>query len=151
LFNWGLHDGPAIVGLHSNITIPGQEGNTSVYKAQLANITARLVGFAASCTTTKPKLLFATTTPMLCTKEQDDTVLLLNAMALDVMKDPAHRVPVLDLHAAIVGECGAVPQQSCPSVSDDGDPCFCPHCNDEAYAWLSTTAIAPAIRKELGL
>jgi hypothetical protein len=42
-FNWGLHDGPQLFpSPPANATIPGQEGNMTVYAPQLAAITEKL-------------------------------------------------------------------------------------------------------------
>ena len=67
------------------------------------------------------------------------------------------KVPIVNLHDAIVGKCGEVPQQSCFNQSG----CFCPHCpglwNETihrynpgpGYIWLAKSVIAPALTKLL--
>ena len=52
----------------ANVTIPGQEGNMSVYAPQLAAITAKLKIYAAR---TGAKLLFAITSPMMANARAD--------------------------------------------------------------------------------
>jgi hypothetical protein len=59
-----------------------------------------------------------------------------------------YKIPTVDMHAAITGQCGPAPNQTC--FGQKG--CFCPHCpmdNGVGYRWLSSTTIAPAIRKLL--
>jgi hypothetical protein len=58
----------------------------------------------------------------------------------------AHGVPTLDNHGPIVAKCGPVPTASC--FNQHG--CFCPHCAEDGYQWLSETVISPALRKMLG-
>ena len=64
MFNWGLHDGPL-----ANGTVPGQNGSPDVYGAQLANITAQLIAKEPQA-----KLLFALTSPSLCSVKGDGSV-----------------------------------------------------------------------------
>ena len=52
-----MHDGPL-----ANGTVPGQNGNPDVYAPQLANTTAQLIAKQPQA-----KLLFALTSPSLCT------------------------------------------------------------------------------------
>ena len=141
LFNWGLHDGPQLFDEPpANVTIPGQEGNMSVYKGELAAITARLQAHAR---TTGAQLLFALTSPMLSSSSADEDVRELNRRAADVMA--AARVPTVDLHAAVVRKCGAAPQPEC--FGHQG--CFSPHCSGKGYEWLANSTVAPAIRELL--
>eukprot|EP00957_Ditylum_brightwellii_P103579 7891848-Ditylum_brightwellii.AAC.1 len=81
MFNWGLHN-------HANVTILGQEGNMSVYTAQLDAINARLVAWAQQMQNTQaahtvnpnhypataagPQLLLAITKPMICKLRVDE-------------------------------------------------------------------------------
>lgn len=139
LFNWGLHDGPQLFTFPpANVTVPGQEGNMAVYASQLVNITARLQTYA---NVTGAKLLFAITSPMMADLVADQDVSELNRRAVGVME--AAGVPMVDLHAAVVGKCGSVPQSSCFGADD----CFSPHCGPDGYEWLANSTIAPAIQK----
>lgn len=61
MFNFGLHDGPCN-GV--NTTIPGGAGTSAVYTPELTQIAAKLKSYTDA---TKAKLLFAVTTPWLCT------------------------------------------------------------------------------------
>jgi len=128
MFNWGLHNGPG-----GNSTIPGQNGNTTNYASELENITTRLLKVGS-------KLLFALTSPMLCNTNSDGCVVNLNNQAKAIMDK--YKIPTVDLHGAVVGYCGPVPQASC--FGEDG--CFCPHCVDAGYQWLAETTIVPAIK-----
>jgi hypothetical protein len=68
-----------------------------------------------------------------------------------------HKVPTVNLHDAIVDECGAVPQKSCFNQTG----CFCPHCPGlwnatihrynpgPGYIWLAKSVIVPALTKLL--
>lgn len=68
-----------------------------------------------------------------------------------------HNVPTVNLHDAIVGKCGAVPQNSCFNQTG----CFCPHCpglwNETihqynpgpGYLWVAASTIVPALTKLL--
>ena len=68
-----------------------------------------------------------------------------------------HKVPTVNLHDAIVDECGAVPQPSCFNQTG----CFCPHCPGlwnatihrynpgPGYIWLAKSVIVPALTKLL--
>jgi len=78
MFNWGLHDGPL-----GNATHHGQQGNSSVYGAQLKVIATRLSAFCPAqqhC-----KLLFALTSAMICKVRANDNVASLNAQAAVIM------------------------------------------------------------------
>lgn len=138
MFNFGLHDGPCN-GV--NTTIPGGAGTSAVYKPELAQIAAKLKAYTDA---TKAKLLFASTTPWLCTASTDALVQKLNGQAAEVMR--AASIPTVDLHAAIVGKCGAAPVAECFGAKS----CFCPHCpgggNAGGYSWVVNNSIAPAIR-----
>jgi len=150
-FQWGLHDGPQLFGEPpANVTIPGQEGNMSVYAPQLAAITAKLQAYSRR---TGAKLLFGLTSPMMADLSADNDVMELNRRASQVMSDA--KVPTVDLHTAIVKKCGPVPQKAC-----FGKPgCFSPHCGGtathipgkptEGYFWLAQTIIQPVMEKLL--
>ena len=154
LFNWGLHDGVYLGpfpdpggGYHwapGNITVPGQEGPEWLYKAQLTEITRRLVAWAAA--NGRTALLFALTTPMVCNVTSDQAVARLNVQAAQVMGELG--VPTVDLRTPILEKCGAAPQPTCFGVEQG----FCPHClggnqtDGGGYAWLAKTTIAPAVR-----
>ena len=141
MFNWGLHDGPQLFGnLPPNVTIPGQEGNMTVYAAQLEAITLRL---AARQRAAGGALLFAVTSPMLCAARADADVAWLNVQARAIMA--RHGVATVDLHGAVTAKCGAVPQAACFGA----DACFCPHCASAGYEWLANSTVAPAIRQLL--
>jgi hypothetical protein len=141
MFNWGLHDGPL-----GNTTRPGQQGNSTVYGAQLRAIAARLAAFCAG--SGRCKLLFALTSAMLCNVRANDNVSDLNAEARAIMA--GLQIPTVDLQAAIVQQCaprGQLPVQSCFNISK----CFCPHCPNSlarpspGYEWLAQTQIVPAL------
>jgi hypothetical protein len=78
MFNWGLHDGPL-----GNTTIPGQQGNTTVYAAELNQIAQQIKYFADN---SSAKVIFALTSPMLCNLEADGCVLSLNNIARQIMQ-----------------------------------------------------------------
>ena len=83
---------------------------------------------------------------MLCQADGDALVRSLNEQASEVMA--AAKIPTLDLHAAIIGKCGAAPQKSCFGSAG----CYCPHCGGNSgvgYSWLVNSTIAPAMRKLL--
>ena len=89
-FNFGLHDGPQLFDYPpANVTIPGQEGNMTVYPAQIAQIAAALKACAASKAGTNggvaPKLMFAITSPMLANARADQDVTSLNRAAAAAM------------------------------------------------------------------
>ena len=142
MFNWGLHDGPQLFAEPpANVTIPGQEGNMTVYASQLDAIATRLSTWASTRGT---KLLFGITSPMICNLRADQDVQWLNVQAAAIMA--RHKIATVDLHAAVVGKCGPAPQPSCASF---GEGCFCPHCSDPGYSWIANSTIAPAIAKLL--
>lgn len=124
----------------SGAGVPGQGGNDTEYAAELDAATARLVAYAQ---TTNTKLLYALTTPWLCTVATDEVIAgVLNVNATTIMA--ARGVPVVDLHTPIIQKCGAVPTAQCFGESG----CWCPHC-PPGYNWLATNYIAPAIRAAL--
>ena len=127
--------------------MPGQGGNTTVYSSELANITARVVAYAAALPHTS--VVFALTTPYLCDAVIDQTINgTLNVAARVVMA--AAGVPVLDPYDAIRVKCGGTPPTSgCPSMPAWGNTCWCPHCSSDGYEWLTTSLLAPAIRAML--
>merc|ERR1712110_575359 len=76
-FNWGLHD-------RSN-----SSKCEDVYRAQLANITTRLLATGA-------KLLYATTTPYMPMRLENNFVIEdMNRVAREIMA--SHNIPVVDL------------------------------------------------------
>lgn len=135
LFNFGLHDGPL-----GNKTVPGQQGNSSVYANELEQIVVVLKGLYAG---RKTQLLFALTSPMMCDVHADGNVMTLNVEAAEVMQ--RHGVATVDAHTALVDQCGPVPQDSCFGVGK----CFCPHCPGAGYAWLAENVFAPKLRELL--
>jgi hypothetical protein len=102
-------------------------------------------------------LLFGFTTPQLCDAARDATVQKLNKEAAAILKK--HDVQSVDLHAAILSQCGpavtpankTAPQRGCALCKNLATPggCFCPHDigGGHGYAWLANTTIAPAILK----
>eukprot|EP00040_Diaphanoeca_grandis_P005963 m.35340 g.35340 ORF g.35340 m.35340 type:complete len:376 (-) comp17117_c0_seq1:56-1183(-) len=156
-FNFGLHDGPQLFNEPpANVTIPGQEGNMTVYPGELKQIAMALKNWSsADGAGAGAKLLFAITSPMMAAARPDEDVVNLNTAAKQVMASVG--IPTVDLYAAIVKECGPVPQSSCFGIPD----CFSPHCGGTAthipgqptkgYYWLANSTIAPAIKQELGL
>ena len=115
MFNWGLHSRfPA----GSTPVVPGQHGDPAVYAQNLEKITQKLVVWAGG----KTKLLFAVTSPMLNDKTIDDVVVQHNKQAVEIMQ--RHNVPMVDLHAPIIKQCGAVPQATCWNQTG----CWSPHC-----------------------
>jgi hypothetical protein len=141
MFNWGLHDGPL-----GNSTVPGQAGLPDVYATQLENITLQLKQKQPQA-----KLLFALSSAYMCAAKNDGSVVNLNNQAAAVMAK--HSVPTINLHDAIVEECGPAPatpdtKHKCFNESN----CFCPHCpqaNGVGYEYLASKIIAPALTKLL--
>lgn len=134
-FNFGLHN-------LNNATVPGQSGPISEYAPYLEKITQKLVSWAGART----KLLFGITTPEMCDGSLDAVVRSNNLAATGIMRK--HGVPTVDLHAAIVGQCGASPNTNCFNQSN----CFCPHCpqaNGVGYEFLAKQVLVPAITKLL--
>jgi len=132
LFNSGMHQGPM-----GNQTWPGQNAPPDTYAGELAAITDRLRAFTAR--TPGAQLVFAHTTPYLCSAAADGCVQSLNNAADAVMA--AAGVPVIDPYGPIVAKCGKAPVQNC--FGETG--CFCPHC-PSGYAWVANTVIIPALR-----
>ena len=59
-----------------------------------------------------------------------------------------HKIPMLNLHDSITGECGPAPNASCFGEAH----CFCPHCspgNGVGYEYLAQHTIVPALTKLL--
>lgn len=138
MFNWGLHN-----SLSGNCTppcIPGQSGPPAEYAPYLEKIVTFLQTAPALANT---KLLFAITSPDLCNAAIDTIQVSLNKQAAAVMA--RHKIPTVDLYAAITKECGAVPQAEC--FKQRG--CFCPHCGPAGYEWLATSTLVPAIQAML--
>ena len=134
MFNWGLHDGPL-----GNSTVPGQAGLPNVYAAQLEVITKKLIAAQPQA-----QLLFALTSPYMCNATGDGCVVNLNNQAARIMKK--YDIPTINLHDAVVEQCGPPPQRMCFNSSQ----CFCPHCSSgPGYEFLARTVIAPAIAKLL--
>jgi hypothetical protein len=59
----------------NNATVPGQNGNTSVYAPELTQIARALQAWAAP---RKTKLMFGLTSPMICNLSDDGCVVNLN-------------------------------------------------------------------------
>lgn len=76
-FNWGMHDGPM-----SNSTVPGQNGNSSVYAPELQEIVSALVTFAKPLGT---KLIFGLTTAYMCSTTSDGNIVSMNNAAGSIM------------------------------------------------------------------
>lgn len=131
VFNWGLHNGVA-----GNSTVPGQNGNATVYLSELEEIVQRLQRTYAS---TKTKLLFALTSPFLCEARVDSFISARNKVVAGMMS--RYGIPTVDPHAAIVSKCGPAPQASCFNL----ERCWCPHC-PPGYAWLAKSLYEPALR-----
>ena len=140
-FNFGLHDGPQLFKYPpANVTIPGQEGNMTVYPEQIAQIANSLKAWAAE---SHSKLMFGITSPMLADARADRDVRSLNQAAAEVMA--TRNISTIDLHAAIVLRCGPVPQSECFGIKN----CFSPHCGGTAthipgqptkgYYWLANS------------
>lgn len=136
MFNWGLHDGPL-----GNSTVPGQAGLPDVYAAQLEVITQKLMA-----TEPQAKLLFALTSPYMCSAINDGCVVNLNNQAAAIMAK--YEIPTINLHDSVVAVCGPPPQPTCFNSTG----CFCPHCNGRGatgYAFLTDKVIVPALTKLL--
>lgn len=87
-FNFGLHD------------LTNSSHCEALYRAQLANVTSRLVDVGA-------KLLYVTTTPFMPLRTQGNTVVEdMNAIAREVVG--AHSIPIVDLYKVVTDTCGAV-------------------------------------------
>jgi hypothetical protein len=132
-FNTGMHNS----GQGAAWVVPGQSGAPAAYGAELAAL-------AAGLRATGTRLLFGITTPMLCNASVDSVIDTgLNPAAAAIMG--AAGIPTVDLYAAVVGQCGPVPQAACFNQSG----CFCPHCPGQGSDWLANAVIAPAIRNAL--
>ena len=132
MFNWGLHDGPL-----GNSTVPGQTGLPDVYAAQLEIITKNLLAAEPQA-----KLLYALTSPSMCDAKGDGCVVNLNHQAAAIMAK--YDIPTIDIHEAIVGQCGQPPQPKCFNQTG----CFCPHCpmaGGVGYEFLAGKVIVPAL------
>ena len=139
LFYSGMHNLVVNSTIEDGTSIPGQSGNTTVYKAEMADVTKRLVEFAKS-SNGKTKLLYGLTTPFLCEADTDDIIdNHLNADALAIMKE--NDITVCDTHAPIIEQCGAAPVTECFGVGQ----CYCPHCAG-GYDFLANEVISPCIR-----
>lgn len=121
----------------SNATVPGQNGNSSVYAPQLQQIATALQAWAKA---RGSKLIFGLTSPMICNVDEDGCVVANNNAAAAIMAQLG--IPTVNLHDAVVAKCGPAPQQSC--FNETG--CFCPHCIPAGYQWLAESTVAPAIR-----
>ena len=136
MFNWGLHDGPL-----SNETIPGSNGKPAAYAGNLGVIAQQLLALAPQA-----KLLFALTSPYMCSALQDGCVVNLNNQASALMQ--TYGIPTVDLYSPVVSKCGPPPQQKCFKVKE----CFCPHCSRRGgagYEYISKVAVVPALIKLL--
>ena len=136
MFNWGLHDGPL-----GNSTIPGQAGLPNVYASQLDTITSMLLHIEPQA-----RLLFALTSPSMCDAVGDGCVVNLNNQASNIMSK--YNIATINLHDAIVHECGEPPQKQCFNQTG----CFCPHCEgfpSPGYTFLAEQVIVPALTKLL--
>jgi hypothetical protein len=92
------------------------------------------------------KAIFGITTPQMCSAATDAVVQSNNKAAVAIMAK--YNIPTVDMHAAIISQCGPAPNTTCFGQST----CFCPHCpqdNGVGYRWLATNAIVPAIRAAL--
>lgn len=133
-FNFGLHN-------LNNDNTPGQAGPIAEYAPYLEKIAARLAALRPATT-----VLFGITTPWMCNKSTDDVIVSNNKAAVNIMAK--HNIPTVDLHAALVGQCGPIPNQNCFGQHT----CFCPHCpqaNGIGYQWLAQHVIVPFIQKAL--
>merc|ERR1712196_533846 len=82
------------------------------------------------------------TSAFMCSAKSDGCVVNLNNQASVIME--RHGIPTINLHDAIVGECGPSPQPSCFNYSG----CFCPHCSQGdgvGYEFLAKRVIVPAL------
>lgn len=134
MFNWGLHNENNASRASAHF-VPGQSGPASEYAPYLTKLAMRIKVAA-------PKVLFAITSPEMCSASTDAVIQSLNTQAIDIMRDA--EVPTVDLHAAITRECGQAPNTTCLGHSR----CFCPHC-PLGYEWLARGTLIPALRKLL--
>lgn len=133
MFNWGLHDGPL-----GNTTVPGQAGLPDVYAQELELITKMLIAKEP-----RAKLLYALTSPSMCDAIGDGCVVNLNNQAAKIMAK--YDIPTINLHSAVVSQCGPPPNFSCFNQSK----CFCPHCPTVGYEFLAESVIVPALERIL--
>ena len=110
------------------------------YAVELAEVADKLVAYTKAMGS---KLVFTTTTPFICTAQQDGCVQTLNGWAFDIMS--ARGIPVIDTYTAVIAACGKAPQASCFGAAQ----CWCPHCGDAGYKWLAGSVVAPALRAML--
>ena len=135
-FNWGLHNLVAPGGR----VVPGQSGYSTDYLHFLTKIATRLAQAAKQYGF---KLLFGLTSPEMCDAATDAVVVGLNAQAKALMI--SLDIPTVDLHAAVVGKCGAPPQTECLGEKGGG----CPHYSPAGYTWIANSTLAPAFRQLL--
>ncbi|CAK0854647.1 unnamed protein product [Prorocentrum cordatum] len=128
-FNWGLHN-------TAGTYVPGRQDTAERYMPNLEKIVDRLVELRSQYGT---KLLFGTTTPHFCNQHVEEIVKLQVEQSTELMTD--NSIPVVDLHAAIVDECGAPPQETCLNLSQGG----CPHYSEAGYEWIANRAVGPTI------
>ena len=117
--------------------MPGQAGLPQFYAPQLEVITQMLIAKEPQA-----KLLFALTSPYMCATQNDGSVVNLNNQAAAIMAK--YNIPTINLHDAVVGQCGPPPQQTCFGAHK----CFCPHCmgnGSAGYHFLVDKVIAPAL------
>ena len=107
------------------------------YAAELAEIADQLLAYTKAA---GAKLVFTTTTPFICTTQQDGCVQTLNNWAKDIMS--ARGIPVIDSYTPVIERCGKAPQASCFGAAQ----CWCPHCGDAGDTWMAGNVIAPALR-----
>ena len=134
---------------NSNPPIPGQEGDPTVYPGELQNITTRLLAYAAAHP--KTKLLYLLTTPRLCDAATDTVIrTVLNPAAAAIMA--AAGIPTLDPYTAIRTKCGGTPPtKGCEAEPAWGADCWCPHCPNGGYPWLTNSTLAAPIRALLAV
>ena len=78
----------------------------------------------------------------MCDAKGDGCVVHLNNQAKLIMEK--YEIPTINLHDAVVNECGEPPQHNCFNQTG----CFCPHCSSEnspGYTFLTERVIVPAI------
>ncbi|CAE8632350.1 unnamed protein product [Polarella glacialis] len=121
--------------------IPGQSGRQSDYLPSLARIVQRLVEVRQRHK--HLKLLFGLTSPWICDESQDAIIRGLNVQARKLMANAS--IPIVDLHAAVVGRCGAAPQKTCLNLTGGG----CPHYSNDGYEWIANSTLVPAFKEQL--
>lgn len=125
----------------SNDTVPGQNGPATLYLPQLTTIVQMLTNWTKT-RPNPPKLIFGLTSGMICNVAEDGCVVTLNNGAKQIMEQ--YSIPTVDLHEAVVNQCGPAPQASCFNQTG----CFCPHCAPIGYEFLASV-ISPVIRNTL--